>query len=89
MGSSSALISNLHLIQTHCFKCLNSETSLNINQTRPKLNLSSRKKYIKKFSRLVCSAVEDSIEKQRETNGANASSIGSVVEDRPGKKIPT
>ncbi|XP_060214705.1 sec-independent protein translocase protein TATC, chloroplastic [Lycium barbarum] len=82
MGSSSALISNLHMTQTHCFKCLNSRTSLNINTTRPKLNLSSRK-YIKKFSRLVCSAVEDSIEKQREINGTNASSLGSAVEDRP------
>lgn len=85
MGSSSALISNLHLTQTHCFKCLNSRTSLNINPTRPKLNLSSRR-YIKKFSRLVCSAVEDSIEKQREISGANASSLGSALEDRPGKK---
>ncbi|KAJ8570206.1 hypothetical protein K7X08_006783 [Anisodus acutangulus] len=83
MGSSSALISNVHLTQTHCFKCINSRTSLNINPTRPKLNLSSRK-YIKKFSRFVCSAAEDSIEKQREINGANASSLGSVVEDRPG-----
>ncbi|KAK4376383.1 hypothetical protein RND71_002679 [Anisodus tanguticus] len=82
MGSSSALISNVHLTQTHCFKCINSRTSLNINPTRPKLNLSSRK-YIKKFSRFVCSAVEDSIEKQREINGANASSLGSVIEDRP------
>lgn len=82
MGSSSALISNLHLTQTNCFKCLNSRTSLNINPTRPKLNLSSRK-CIKKFSRLVCSAVEDSMEKQREISGANASSLGSAVEDRP------
>ncbi|KAK4715490.1 hypothetical protein R3W88_013828 [Solanum pinnatisectum] len=82
MGSSSALISNLHLTQTHCFKCLNSRTSLNINPARPKLNLSSRK-YIKKFSRLVCSADEDSIEKQREISGANASSLGSALEDRP------
>ncbi|WMV28307.1 hypothetical protein MTR67_021692 [Solanum verrucosum] len=85
MGSSSALISNLHLTQTHCFKCLNSRTSLNINPTRPKLNLSSRR-YIKKFSRLVCSAVEDSIEKQREISGANASSLGSALEDRPGSE---
>ncbi|OIT07103.1 PREDICTED: sec-independent protein translocase protein TATC, chloroplastic [Nicotiana attenuata] len=82
MGSSSALISNLHLTQTHCFKCINSRTSLNINPKRPKLNLSSRK-HLKKFNRLVCSAVEDAKEKQREINGANASNLGSAVEDRP------
>ncbi|OIS95723.1 hypothetical protein A4A49_18983 [Nicotiana attenuata] len=84
MGSSSALISNLHLTQTHCFKCINSRTALNINPKRPKLNLSNRKD-LKKFNRLVCSAVEDAKEKQREINGANTTGLGSAVEDRPGK----
>ncbi|KAM7463490.1 hypothetical protein LguiA_031611 [Lonicera macranthoides] len=75
MGSTSALTYNLHLSNTYCFKCLHSNPnqipSLHINQRRRKIGLSIKRDY-RKFSRFVCSAVEDLTEK---------GGIGSVVED--------
>lgn len=80
MGSTSALTYNLHLSSTHCFKCRhsnpNQRPSLHIHQRRTKIGLSIKRDY-RKFSRFVCSAVEDLTEK---------GGIGSVVEDRTGKK---
>ncbi|KAL3501809.1 hypothetical protein ACH5RR_036258 [Cinchona calisaya] len=90
MGSTSAgpLIHNLHLKSTNHLKCLNSSntisrTSFLVNNRREasKLKFLSRKEG-KKFSRVVCCALEEDVtdKKQQEFSG----SIGSAVEDRPG-----
>ncbi|CAK9145176.1 unnamed protein product [Ilex paraguariensis] len=87
MGSTSAVIYNLQLNNTHCFKSLNSNTnhrtSLHIQQGRPKLGVSYRRDF-KKFSRVVCFAVEDVTEKQQQLGGGGISGVGSALEDRPG-----
>lgn len=93
MGTTSALIFNLQLNNSnHCFKCLNSSTNhrtpsmLSINQTNPKLGISNKRDYYKKFSRVVCFAVEDVTEKKRELGGDG---VAGVVENTPGKWNPT
>lgn len=90
MGSTSAsdLIHNLHLTSTNYFGCLNSSrtisrTSLLINQRKAaKLKFLSRKE-CKKSSRVVCCAVEDVTEEQKQELN---SGVGSAVEDKPGKE---
>ncbi|KAK6132065.1 hypothetical protein DH2020_034186 [Rehmannia glutinosa] len=82
MGSTGALIYNPHLNKnTLCFKCLNSNSSsktvVNFKQRKPKSLGFSNEKYFIRFSRIVCSAVEDATEKQRDIIGA-----GPAVEDR-------
>lgn len=96
MGSTSAsaaLIHNLHLNSRNYFRRLNyysntvSRTSLLVNNNQrkaAKLKFFSRKE-CKKFSRVVCCAVEEGVtEKQQEELN---SAVGSAVEDRPGKDI--
>ena len=96
MGSTSAsaaLIHNLHLNSSNYFRCLNysnkiSRTSLLVtNQRRAsKLKFFSRKE-CKKFSRVVCCAVEEDVtEKQQEEEFKSA--VGSAVEEKPGKTMP-
>ncbi|XP_027151641.1 sec-independent protein translocase protein TATC, chloroplastic [Coffea eugenioides] len=91
MGSTSAsaaLIHNLHLNSSNYFRCLNysnkiSRTSLLVtNQRRAsKLKFFSRKE-CKKFSRVVCCAVEEDVdEKQQEEEFKSA--VGSAVEEKP------
>nr|GMD21174.1 sec-independent protein translocase protein TATC, chloroplastic [Ipomoea batatas] len=80
MGSSSAIIPNLNLNNPRCFKCLNSKLSnqranLKLFQRKPRLAFPSRRR----FSRLLCSAVEDATEKQQASGG---SGLSSAVEDR-------
>ncbi|KAL0380820.1 UNVERIFIED_CONTAM: Sec-independent protein translocase protein TATC, chloroplastic [Sesamum angustifolium] len=87
MGSTGALIFNPHLNNNAlCFKCLNSialsKPILNIKQRRPKLLGFSNKKYFKKFSRIVCSAVEDVTDKQREISSGSLNGAGPAVEER-------
>ncbi|KAI5677280.1 hypothetical protein M9H77_08230 [Catharanthus roseus] len=88
MGSSSALISNLHLNNANCFKCLNSNristTSLITSQRKAsKLKFLSRKES-KKFSRIVCCSIEEFNERQQESNsGTGSGGLGSALEDRP------
>ncbi|CAI9756034.1 unnamed protein product [Fraxinus pennsylvanica] len=86
MGSTGALINNLHLKNNSlCFKCLRStpipKTSLHINPRKPKLLSFSIKKNSKKFTRIVCSAVEDAIEKQQELSSGSPNGADLVVED--------
>lgn len=59
---------------------------LSINQTNPKLGISNKRDYYKKFSRFVCFAVEDVTEKKRELGGDG---VAGVVENTPGKWNPT
>ncbi|KAI3467032.1 hypothetical protein Pfo_023695 [Paulownia fortunei] len=88
MGSTGALIYNPHLNNNAlCFKCLNSnalsKTILNIKQRKPKLLGFSNRKHFKRFSSIVCSAVEDATEKQREISGSSSLNGASpAVEDR-------
>ncbi|CAA2975506.1 sec-independent translocase TATC, chloroplastic [Olea europaea subsp. europaea] len=87
MGSTGALINNLQLKNnTLCFKCLHStpipKTTLHINPRKPKLLSFSNKKNLKKFTRIVCSAVEDATEKQQELSSGSPNGAGLVVEDR-------
>ncbi|KAL2235055.1 UNVERIFIED_CONTAM: Sec-independent protein translocase protein TATC, chloroplastic [Sesamum indicum] len=87
MGSTGALIFKPQLNNnTFCFKCLNSIASskpiLNIKQRRPKLLGFSNKKHFKKFSRIVCSAVEDVADKQREISSGSLNGAGPAVEER-------
>lgn len=83
MGST-ALLYNLHLNNTICFNCLNSNgiptTSLAISSRRRKAKKfkSLTRREFKRFSPLVCNAVEDVTEKGQELS----SGIG--VENRPG-----
>lgn len=70
MGSTGALIHNTNInSNTLCFDCLSSNsqsiTTLRVNWRKPKLLSFSSKKCFKKFSRIVCSAVEDVTEEQR------------------------
>ncbi|KAI3699066.1 hypothetical protein L2E82_43074 [Cichorium intybus] len=83
MGSTSALIYNLHLNTNNCFNCVNSRTnpstSLQINQRKPPLSLSSKRE--RKNSKFVCFAIEDVREMQKRLGIGGGT--GSVVEDRP------
>lgn len=90
MGSTSALIYNLHLSNSSCFKCLNlnriSRTSLLTTQRNAaKLKFLSRNER-NKLGRVVCCSGEDFSERQQESNspsGGGGGGLGSAVEDRP------
>ncbi|EYU30030.1 hypothetical protein ABFS82_05G037700 [Erythranthe guttata] len=81
MAATGALIfNNPHLSSNAlCFKCLNTQpkTLLRINQKKSKLFGFSNKK----FSRLVCSAVEDLTEKPLETSVGSLNGAGPAVKD--------
>ncbi|KAL4569394.1 hypothetical protein LXL04_025030 [Taraxacum kok-saghyz] len=83
MGSTSALIYNLHLNTNNCFTCVNSRvnpsTSVQINQrkTTP-LSISSKRQ--RRNSKVVCFAVEDVREMQKRLG---IGGTGAVLEDRP------
>ncbi|KAL0408916.1 UNVERIFIED_CONTAM: Sec-independent protein translocase protein TATC, chloroplastic [Sesamum radiatum] len=86
MGSTRALICNPHLKNTApCFKCLNTKTQprtiVGIDQRRSKLLGLSKETHFKKFSRTVCSAVEDVAEKQPKINGGSLNGAVSAVGD--------
>ncbi|KAL0446827.1 UNVERIFIED_CONTAM: Sec-independent protein translocase protein TATC, chloroplastic [Sesamum latifolium] len=86
MGSTRALICNPHLKSTApCFKCLNTKsqprTIVSIDQRRSKLLGLSKERHFKKFSRTVCSAVEDVAEKQPKINGGSLNGAVSAVGD--------
>ncbi|KAK4399991.1 Sec-independent protein translocase protein TATC, chloroplastic [Sesamum angolense] len=86
MGSTRALICNPHLNNTApCFKCLNTKsqprTILSIDQRRSKFLGLSKEIHFKKFSRTVCSAVEDVAEKQPKINGGSLNGAVSAVGD--------
>ncbi|KAL2546237.1 Sec-independent protein translocase protein TATC [Forsythia ovata] len=88
MGGAGPLINNLHLKNNPlCFKCLHSipvpKTSLQINPRNPKLSSFSNKKYLNKFTRIVCSAVEDATAKKQELSSGSLNGADLVVEDRP------
>lgn len=91
MGSTSALIHNLHLNNPSCFKCLNSNrisrTSLLTTTRRngAKLKLLISRNERKKLGRVVCCSGEDFSERQQELNSQSGGGLGSAVEDRPGK----
>ncbi|KAL0463520.1 UNVERIFIED_CONTAM: Sec-independent protein translocase protein TATC, chloroplastic [Sesamum latifolium] len=59
-----------------------SKPILNVKQRRPKLLGFSNKKYFKQFSRIVCSAVEDVTDKQREISSGSLNAAGPAVEER-------
>ncbi|KAK6115124.1 hypothetical protein DH2020_007393 [Rehmannia glutinosa] len=87
MGSTGALFYNPNLnSNTLCLKCSNSNgyprTILRVNQIKPKLPGFSNKNGFKKFRRIVCSAVEDVTDKQREINGGSLNGAGPAAEDR-------
>ncbi|KAL3636009.1 hypothetical protein CASFOL_020556 [Castilleja foliolosa] len=88
MGSIGTLFHNPHLKSNNiCFKCLNlnthQSTILRINRTKPNLLSFSNKNGIKKFRRIICSAIEDvADDKQREINGSSLNGAGPAVEDR-------
>ncbi|KAJ9548927.1 hypothetical protein OSB04_021470 [Centaurea solstitialis] len=80
MGSTSALIYNLHLNTNNCFNCVNSRTnhstSVQFNHRKPPLNASWNKRQ-RRTNNFVCSAIEDVTEMQRRLG------IGSALDDRP------
>ncbi|KAG8366680.1 hypothetical protein BUALT_Bualt17G0104700 [Buddleja alternifolia] len=83
----AALIYNPQLSNnTLCFKCLSSNTLprsiLNVKQRKSKLLGFSNEKYLKKFSRIVCSAVDDVTGKKREIDSRSLNGAGPAVEDR-------
>ncbi|KAI3729385.1 hypothetical protein L6452_18042 [Arctium lappa] len=82
MGSTNALIYNLHLNTNNCFNCVNSRTnhstSLQINHRKPPLNVSSKRQ--RKINKFVCSAIEDVREMQKRLGIGGG---GSVLDDRP------
>lgn len=87
MGSAGAAVSSPHLkSNTPCFNCLNSNPQpralLRIDRRKPRSLAFSNKKSLKKFSRIVCSAVEDVMKKQLEIS---AGSLNGAAEDRAGK----
>ncbi|GER44367.1 Sec-independent protein translocase protein tatC [Striga asiatica] len=62
-----------------CFKCLNSFTrSRNVLRLNPAKPMNG----FRGFERIVCSAVEDAPNKQREINGGNLNGAGPAVEDK-------
>ncbi|CAH1414101.1 sec-independent protein translocase protein TATC, chloroplastic [Lactuca sativa] len=67
MGSTNALIFNLHLNTNNCFSCVNSRTnpstSLQISQRKTPLSISSKRH--RKNSKVVCFAIEDVREMQK------------------------
>ncbi|XP_073301436.1 sec-independent protein translocase protein TATC, chloroplastic-like [Primulina huaijiensis] len=88
MGSTGILISNPHLTnKSICFQCLNSSTTskniLPIKKRKPRVLGFSSKNHFKKFDKIVCSAVEDVAEQQRESGSDSVNGAGSGVEDRP------
>lgn len=91
MGSTGALIYNPYLNNnTLCFKCLNSnalsKTISDVKQRKHKLLTFSSRDTSKRFSRTVCSAVEDATEKQRGISGSGIpNGAGPAVQDRLGK----
>ncbi|KAL3654452.1 hypothetical protein CASFOL_004133 [Castilleja foliolosa] len=90
MGCTGALIynPNLNTNTTLCFNCLNSnkqlsKTDMSLKKSKPRLMGLSNTKYLKRFSRIVCSAVEDATEKQRDMSGnGNLTKAGPVLDDR-------
>ncbi|KAL3631373.1 hypothetical protein CASFOL_024357 [Castilleja foliolosa] len=87
MGSTGALIynPNLHNNTSLCFNCLNSnklsKTDVSLKKSSLKSIGFSNKKHFKRFSRIVCSAVEDA---QRDISEiGNLTKAGPVLEDRP------
>lgn len=90
MGSTSALIYNLHLNNPSCFKCLNSNRNsraslLTTRRNGAKLKLLISRNERKKLGRVVCCSGEDFSERQQELNSPSGGGLGSAVEDRPGK----
>lgn len=90
MASAGALLHNPHLksntTNTLCSRCLNStnrpRTVLFVNQKQPKVLGFSNKKCSKKFSRIVCSAVEDLAEKRRAKTGGSLNGVAPAGEGR-------
>lgn len=90
MGSTSALIYNLHLNNPSCFKCLNSNrisrtSLLTTRRNGAKLKLLISRNERKKLGRVVCCSGDDFSERQQELNSPSGGGLGSAVEDRPGK----
>ncbi|KZV37943.1 sec-independent protein translocase protein TATC, chloroplastic-like [Dorcoceras hygrometricum] len=89
MGSTGILISNPHVTnKSRCLQCMKystpSKITLPIKNRRTKFLVFSSKNHPEKFDRIVCSAVEDVAEKQRESGSGSVNGAGSSVEDRPG-----
>ncbi|KAL2550533.1 sec-independent protein translocase protein TATC [Forsythia ovata] len=64
------------------------QSTLKNNPRNPKLSSFSNKKYLNKFTRIVCSAVEDATSKKQELSSGSLKGADLVVEDRPGKIEP-
>ncbi|KAL6505782.1 hypothetical protein OROHE_023161 [Orobanche hederae] len=80
MGSIGTPFYSSHLsTNTLCFKCLNANTR---PITIPRLNQTNPNNGVDRYRRLVCSAVEDVTDKQRDINGVSLSGAGPTVEDR-------
>ncbi|KAH6805343.1 Sec-independent periplasmic protein translocase [Perilla frutescens var. frutescens] len=83
MASSGAFVNGTHLKSNAlCFNCLNSNPQprviLRIDQRKPRSLTFSNKKNFKRFSRIICSAVEDVTKKQSEVAGGSLNGAAEV-----------
>ncbi|KAL2518949.1 Sec-independent protein translocase protein TATC [Abeliophyllum distichum] len=67
----------------HIFLTFPPTVNRNGKRRKPKLSSLSNKNYLKKFTRIVCSAVEDATAKKQELSSGSLNGADLVVEDRP------